>query len=822
MKELNNNSVIVGGDQVDNQLYTHLSKSIKNSDEINIIVSFLKKSGVRYLEKDLLIALNNGAKINLVTSRYLGITDPEALYLLNSKFSEYYGNTLKVYFYQDENRSFHPKAYFFKNREFKQMYIGSSNISHSALTTAIEWNYVLDDQNNLAEINNFEKEFFKILENESIEVTFEEIEKYAKQKPQINITKIIEENDTEDQTLLNTVLGEQITPKPIQYEILEALNNTREDGAKKALVQAATGIGKTYLAAFDSLDFEKILFVAHREEILKQAKTSFQLIHQDKSLGFFNQEDKSIDVDIVFASVATLGKEEYLNDKYFDKDYFDYIIIDEFHHAAAKSYQKIINYFKPKFMLSLTATPERLDGRSIYELCDYNVPYIITLQDAIERDILCPFDYRGIYDLTTNYDQIKFVNGKYDETQLTNALINADRKDLILKHYLKYNVSKTIGFCSSKRHVDEMTEFFNINGIKASAVYSDAKLSYSLDRNEAITKLNDGDVDVIFCVDMFNEGVDIPGIDMVMFLRPTESPTIFLQQLGRGLRKSKDKTKLLVLDFIGNYKKAEMIPSLLSGKSYSSKEAISLLQKDIVVPKNCLIDFDFQIIDIFQQLAKQKVNNKNLIIEEYQRIKNMLNHVPSRVELLTEIDEDTLELFKNSQFNPFKNYLKFIDSMNDLSDKLKSIYYNEEQYNFLRFLETTGMTKSYKLPVLLAFYNDGDLKQIISEDDLFKSFKKFYEEGANGLDLTQHKKTSNYVQWTKEQYLKLAYDNPIHFLLKSHPEFVYKPENGVIALVLDVEKVKENKVFMNQMYDILKYREINYYRTRFQSKYSSK
>lgn len=363
----------------------------------------------------------------------------------------------------------------------------------------------------------------------------------------------------------NSEIEKFFQPRGAQIEALYALENSRAEGAVKGLVQAAAGVGKTYLAAFDSAPYKRVLFVAHREEILRQAAVSFQNVRQSEDYGFFNGNRKDTDKAVIFASVATLGREEYLREDYFSTDYFDYLVIDEFHHAVNDQYQRIVNYFKPQFLLGLTATPERMDGRNIYEICDYNVPYEISLKEAINKGMLVPFHYYGIYD-ETDYSSAHLVKGHYDEKELNETYIgNARRYDLIYKYYRKYHSERALGFCCSRQHAEEMAKEFCKRGVAAVAVYSNADGAFSEDRDKAIAKLKNQEIQVIFSVDMFNEGVDIATLDMVMFLRPTESPIVFLQQLGRGLRISRGKEYLNVLDFIGNYEKAGRTAFLLSG-----------------------------------------------------------------------------------------------------------------------------------------------------------------------------------------------------------------------------------------------------------------
>ncbi|MBV1821575.1 DEAD/DEAH box helicase, partial [Bacteroidales bacterium MSK.15.36] len=381
----------------------------------------------------------------------------------------------------------------------------------------------------------------------------------------------------------------------------------REEGFDRGIVVAATGIGKTYLAAFDSSEYNKVLFVAHRQEILNQAETSFRIVRKTNNTGFFSGNRKDRNKDVLFATVQTLGQKQYLCDDYFKDDEFDYIIIDEFHHAVADNYQNILDYFKPKFLLGLTATPERMDNRDVFEICNHDVVYEVRLKEAINKGWLTPFRYYGIYD-DVDYNNISFKNGKYDDKELEEALMINKRGDLILKHYNKYNSKRALGFCSSRNHANYMAKYFSEKGIPSCAVLSGEKLEYCIEREEALKKFNSGEIKVIFSVDMFNEGLDVPLVDMVMFLRPTQSSTIFLQQLGRGLRKHKDKKYVNVLDFIGNYKKANLIPFLLTGdiKNIGEKSKKNIIPPEENFPEDCSIDFDFRLVDIFKKMREEQ------------------------------------------------------------------------------------------------------------------------------------------------------------------------------------------------------------------------
>lgn len=772
-----------------------LKRSIENAESIDIIVSFLMESGVKLILNDLEKAIKKGVKIRILTGNYLNITQPQALYLLFDK-------NIDLRFYDNPNHSFHPKAYIFNNESDSEIYVGSSNLSRGALTNSIEWNYHFKKSDKPNDFKHFQDTFNDLFENKSIKITDKVLRDYSKSwiKPKFQI-------------IYKT---ENLEPNPSQIEALYELNKTRSEGFDKALVVVATGTGKTYLAAFDSKDYARILFVAHREEIIKQAQKSFKNVSPDKTSGFFYNKSKETDKDIIFALVQSLGRES--NIKQFREDEFDYIIIDEFHHAVANNYKRILDYFTPKFLLGLTATPERLDNKDVFVLCDYNNVYEIRLKEAINKGFLSPFRYYGIYDDTIDYDQINLRNGKYDEKELEEKLMINKRAELVLNHYHKYNFSRTIAFCASRNHAEYMAEYFTHHDIPSAAVYSGSQGEYTENRENAIEKLKNNELKVLFTVDMFNEGVDIPTIDSVLFLRPTESPTIFLQQLGRGLRTAENKKYLTVLDFIGNYKKANLVPFLLSD-TYDNYATKTLLKENILefeYPSDCFIDFDFKLVDLFKRQASQELRVKDRIVLEYESVKETLNHRPTRMDLFLKMDENIISAMKRaSKFNLFRDYITFLSDNNELNIEEKE-FISTPAHDFLKAMEQTSMTKSYKMPILKAFYNDGDIKMTITDDEVYKSMKEFYEYKSNGVDMLKDNSSKDYQNWGKKQYLSLAKRNPIKFLNKTHGEFFIKKEGYALALSDDLKDYIHLESFIEHFKDIIEYRTISYYKSRYE------
>ncbi len=801
---------VMTGDKNRNRfLYYQLKMSMSKASKIDIIVSFLMESGVRMILKDLEAALERGVQVRILTGNYLGITQPSALCLIKKEL----GNRVDLRFYNDKERSFHPKSYIFHYENAGEIYIGSSNISRSALTSGIEWNYRFNSLVDEKNFNLFYATFVDLFENHSIVIDDEELTRYSKNWHKPAVSKDLAKYDHAEEA--DTMVEVLFRPRGAQIEALYALEESRSEGAAKGLVQAATGVGKTYLAAFDSAKYKRVLFVAHREEILKQAAVSFKNVRHSDDYGFFNGKQKDTDKAVIFASVATLGRKEYLTEDFFGPETFDYVVIDEFHHAVNDQYQRIVNYFKPQFLLGLTATPERMDGKNIYEICDYNVPYEISLKEAINKGMLVPFHYYGIYD-ETDYSSLHLVKGRYDEKELNETYIgNVRRTDLIYKYYIKYRSKRALGFCCSRQHAEEMAREFSKRGVASAAVYSNADGEFSEDRNRAVAKLKDQEIKVIFSVDMFNEGVDIAALDMVMFLRPTESPIVFLQQLGRGLRTSRGKEYLNVLDFIGNYEKAGRAPLLLSGgKTLGEKAAHAY--NDIEYPDDCIVDFDMRLIDLFKELDKKSLSVKERIRQEYYRVKALLDdRAPTRMELFTYMEDDIYQYcVKHAKENPFRRYLDFLNEMQELSAEEQEVYSGIGR-EFLSLIENTDMQKVYKMPVLYSFYNEGKMRLAVRDEEVLAAWKKFFDNGTNWKDFAAGISYADYKAMTDKQHLSKAKSMPVKFLKASGKGFFIEKENYTLAIRDDLAEVIEKEAFQKHMKDILEYRTMEYYRRRY-------
>ncbi|MBT9133707.1 MAG: putative DNA repair helicase RadD [Firmicutes bacterium] len=775
---------------------TALAEQCQQSTAIRFAVSFVRESGVKTLLEPLLRAADRKIPIEIITGTYMNVTEPSALYLLRHKL----GDRLKLRLYDDRRKSFHLKAYFFEQPRDATVFVGSSNISQAALTTGVEWNYGLRRSVDQAAFAEFER-VYQVIKHSAVLADDMVLRNYAKHWRKPKQLYLLDDPESDNYTVLPIV-----EPRGAQIEALYELERTREDGFDKALVIAATGTGKTYLAAFDSLGFSRVLFVAHREEILKQAEASFRAVRPAATTGLFMGTSKDTEQSLIFASVQTLGRAEHLNASYFDPTDFDYMVVDEFHHAAAISYQNLLSYFKPKFLLGLTATPDRMDNKDIYTLCEHNVAYEVSLKGAINRDWLVPFRYYGIFD-ATDYEQIDYQNGKYDVAQLEDSLSRLERAQLVFEHYTRYRRSRALGFCVSVKHAEYMAAYFNQQGVKAACVTSNGTSSYSQDRSDAIKGLKEKKIEVIFSVDMFNEGVDIPAVDMVMFLRPTESYTIFMQQLGRGLRKVEGKEHLLVLDFIGNYRKAHFKPSFLSGDISFESARGGVSADDIPLPDGCTANIDFRLVDIFRRL-EQREPIKVQLVAEYRDLAKRFGRRPSREEINLHGG-----LPFRLYYQRFDSWLRFLEEVCDLTDEEKS-WLGTPAEKFLREMERTSMSKSYKVPTIQAFLLGDTIVPRVSLEAIGQSFRDFYSTTKHQVDL-QDKRHAAWRTWALEKYMKLAEENPVHFLSQGRNGlFAYDKAMREFSIVPAVAPYL-SPLMAQHVADVLQYKTADYFRRHY-------
>ena len=573
-------------------------------DRIDLLVSFIMKSGLNAVAQILEDAIGRGAHVRILTTDYMRVTDADALARLLdlTEASAELEGSLDVRVFSDPLTSFHPKAYLFwsSRGDVARGFVGSNNLSYSGIESGIEWSLAVNSVSPL--VKGFEDLWndrrSAALNHETLRAYRDLWTPHAGEAVAVGIP-------TEAATVAPT-------PSAIQQEAMAALVRTRTNGHQAGLVVMATGLGKTWLAAFDSATFDTVgdgdvttrfartLFVAHREEILRQSRDVFRVVRPGADLGLFHGDEKQPDAEVVFASIQTLSRRLHE----FAPDAFDYVVIDEFHHAAANSYRALIDHFQPKFLLGLTATPERMDAADLMALCGDNLVFDCGLVEGIDRSALVPFHYWGIKDVA-NFEHIPWRNGRFDTELLTNAVATEARAQQSIDEWRTKCGERTIGFCVSVTHADFIAEFFRQRDVVAVSVHSGPS---SADRRQAVDDLRTGVTQVLFAVDVFNEGVDIPEIDSVMMLRPTESPVIFLQQLGRGLRNSDGKTHLQVVDFVGNHQSFLLKPRVLLSLGATTtpthrqvSEALATGEFDL--PAGCSVDFELEVIDLLRRLA---------------------------------------------------------------------------------------------------------------------------------------------------------------------------------------------------------------------------
>ncbi len=628
--------------------YTDLSfldkikSNFKKCNSFTLSVSFIKKAGLVLFQREIEEALERGVKGRIITSTYQNFTDIASLKDFLSWQNKYKNFECHIDMNCFGENGYHSKGYLFEYDDSIEIIVGSSNITRFALLKNIEWNISLISKDSIDSYKEAMKNFEFLWErtyklNEDIIRQYTFVLDYAIEKWDMDYINPMTQN---------------IVPNSMQRKALKELRRYRDTGVKRALIISATGSGKTYLAAFDARNFDakRVLFVVHRETILKDARRTFMNVFgAEKTCGLYTGNSKDLDCDFVFASSNMLAR--HLSE--FDKNEFDYICYDEVHHIVAECGKKILNYFNPEFLLGLTATPERMDNQDIFELFEQNVPFELRLRDAINNDLVVPFHYYGIRDDLINY-------GEDDKNKISKNIAESKNVDFIVneieKHRLKDEKLKAIAFCTNIAHCTLMANELAMRG------YSTVALTGENNTGERIKAFNDlqdesNDLEIICAVDILNEGVDIPAINMVLFLRPTESSTIFLQQLGRGLRKYENKEYLTVLDFIGNdYSRSVQIALALGtlGKTTYTEKAylkglIESNYKTLGIPNVEIHIDELSKKEIIKYIDLENFNKKTFLKKDYENFKKYLNKdgIPSHMDYLeSEIAPDLNRFIK--------------------------------------------------------------------------------------------------------------------------------------------------------------------------------
>ncbi|MCD5324450.1 MULTISPECIES: DUF3427 domain-containing protein [Pontibacillus] len=644
-------------------------------------VAFITESGLATLKSQLLDLHSKGIKGKILTSTFLQFNKPKVFReLLKLKNVEVRLTSLP---------GFHSKGYIFEHENYHSLIVGSSNLTAHALKVNYEWNIKLTSHENGEIIHHFNNQFDEVWK-ESVPLNEDWINRY-----EIDYLANLDRPAEQIQEMpgayeINPVKEAiEIEPNNMQVPALQAIQRLREEGEEKGIVVSATGTGKTYLSAFDVRRYapKKMLFIVHREQILRKAMADFRRVlgGEEEDFGILSGTSKDTSARYLFATIQTISKDDVLSQ--FEEKEFDYILIDEVHKAGATSYKKVMEYFKPEFLLGMTATPERTDGVNIYELFDYNLAYEIRLQEALEEDMLCPFHYFGVTDYETHGELVD------DTTQLAN-LVDEERVEHILEKvdYYGHSGEKVRGliFCSRKEEAHQLSRLMNQKGLKAVALTGDDD---SAKRLQTVDDLENGLLDYILTVDIFNEGIDIPSINQVIMLRQTQSSIIFVQQLGRGLRKHNSKEFVSVIDFIGNYKNNYLIPIALSGDKSQNKDNIRrhLKEKNFL---NGVSTINFEEIakkQIYKAIDDSKLNDMRVLKDEYKHLKNKIGRIPYLLDFMKfgSIDPEVI-MEKN------KNYMEFLKRVEKDIGTL-----NDYKTSILNFLSQEVLDGKRKHEVLL-------------------------------------------------------------------------------------------------------------------------
>ncbi|HFR3550348.1 TPA: DEAD/DEAH box helicase [Streptococcus suis] len=686
--------ILINDTETHRYVLNDIQEELSKAKSFAFSVAFITQSGLALIKSQLSDLADEGVRGRILISPYLDFNDPIAMKEL-LKLKNVQVRITPV------NLQMHAKFYLFEQKDKQVIISGSSNLTHTALKINYEWNVKLTSTHNGDFIQNAKEEFERIWKK-SIVLDIEAINAYSARRKTVIQTATIQDE-------LIASYQETIRPNKMQEQALEGLATVRKNGAQKALVISATGTGKTYLSAFDVKQYnpDRMLFIVHREQILQKSLKDFQ-----KVLGFEDDEGciykSGMDISqkrYIFATIQTISRADNL--QAFDPTFFNYILIDEVHKAGADSYKKVMNYFQPDFYLGMTATPERTDGQNIYELFDFNIAYEIRLQEALDNDMLCPFIYYGVSD-------IKIDGQLIDEKASFSNLVSEQRVNHILEKVSYYGVSgetvKGLIFCSSVNEAKELEGQFNARGLRTRALSGEHSQE---ERQRVVQDLENGNLDYILTVDIFNEGIDIPSVNQVVMLRNTQSSIIFIQQLGRGLRKHDSKEYVTIIDFIGNYQNNYLIPVALFGDQSMNKDNYRREVREPNILRG-LTTINFEKIakeQIFSSITNTTLSSIKILRDAFKDLENKLGRVPYLSDFVKLNSIDPLVFFENSSF---QNYGDVINKFSEETILLSEV---EKRFlNFITFEILNGKRKHELYLLKLLVGNDG----LVSSDKWFE------------------------------------------------------------------------------------------------------
>ena len=648
-----------------NTMQAFLDKELSKCDRFIISVAFISRSGLAPLKQTLLELENRKIPGRILTTDYLTFTEPSALRAI----SKYSNIELKIFRCDKNIKGFHTKGYLFFKNKVVSVTIGSSNLTGNALAVNKEWNTCYSVEYDESFCRNVISEFEELWNSpNAFPVSDDILDEYSQiyyeqkriarelQRQKIALEKANSLHESKNITLEQI----RLEPNSMQLEFIQKLNEIRTMGEHKALLISATGTGKTYAAAFAMREInpKRALFLVHREQILRKAIDSFKNVFGDtKTFGLYSGTSRETDRDFVFATMQTMAI--HFND--FAKDEFQLIVVDEAHRVGAESYQNMMAYFNPDLWIGMTASPDRSDKFDVYAAFDHNIAHEIRLQEAMRLNLLCPFHYYGITDI--------FVDGEEKEKRDFAKLVCDERVNYIIEkaEYFGHsgNRVKGLAFCSSLEESKELSKKFNEHGYKTIALSGDDSQDA---REQAVKQLEEDDrdngLDYIFTVDIFNEGIDIPQVNQILMLRPTESPIIFVQQLGRGLRKAEDKEFVMILDFIGNYSNNYMIPIALSGDRTYNKDNIRRYVRQGVKALEGASTIHFDEIArkrIYESIDSANFSEMKLIKECYKNLKYKLGRIPNLMDYEEYGEIDVMRIFENASLGSYHKFLTKVE-----------------------------------------------------------------------------------------------------------------------------------------------------------------
>lgn len=778
------------------KVLSSIEEELLACEQFQISVAFITMGGIEPLLQTLKELEKKHIPGQILTTNYLNFSEPKAL----EKLHALQNITLKMYDVESAEEGFHTKGYIFKKEEIYRIIIGSSNMTKSALTTNKEWNtkIISTEQGEVA--GEIIKEFDDLWHS-SYALEFDTF--YENYKEKYNIIKRQREIAKQEQvTFLEKY---KLQPNSMQVGFISNLRKILESGEKRALLISATGTGKTYASAFAmrELGFKRVLFLVHRGQLARQTKKSYEKVFANTvSMGLVGAGYHDYNKDYIFATVQTLNKDEHLME--YKPDAFDCIVLDEAHHTSADTYQKVMNYFTPKLWLGMTATPDKRDdniaGRNIYEIFHYQIAYEIRLQQAMEENLLCPFHYFGISDIAMLGD--KQVNTKKITDRDFNMLTGEERVKHIVEqaHYFGYSGEKVKGlvFCSRIEEAVALSEKFNqtinpetgkvFRTMALSGKTSEEERQRAFERlamNEEEADKSNIPLDYIFSVEILNEGVDIVEVNQVIMLRPTESPIVFIQQLGRGLRKAAGKEFVVVLDFIGNYSNNFMIPIALSGDRSYNADTIRkyVISGNNTIPGASTVHFDEIAKDkIFASIDKIK-GMKTIIRDSYVSLKNRLGRVPYLLDFYENGEVDPLVIIKE-----YKTYQAFLKSMEKENYQGK---FTDDEITTLGYLSKTVLSgaRPYELEILRKLLKEGTVNFEKFDNDFAVTYGYHVNLDSfdNAVEVLQGKFVSK-----EEEYQKY-----------SHMDILCREEDRRLKRLIGFAKRLENAEFLRQVDDIV-------------------